>query len=72
MLPLGDELEGCKVAKGLMRAHGVVGTFPGDKLLVQGGHLQGEAGEFIELLCMGTMGPLHVPVELGSNTVYIL
>ena len=40
LLPLGDELVGSEVTEGLVGADGVVGVFPGQEFLVQGGHLQ--------------------------------
>ena len=61
-----DELEGGEVPQGLVGTYGIVGTFPGQELLVQGGHLEGELHDFIELLRMGTLCPLYTPVELGG------
>ena len=66
VLPLGDELMGGEIAQGLVRSDGVVGPLPPLQLLVQGGHLQRERHNLIELLCVGALGALHAPLSLGE------
>ena len=66
VLPVGQELLGCEVAQGLVGTEGVVHSFPGQELLVEGGHLQREAVDFIELLRMRPLGALYTSVELGG------
>ena len=69
VLPLGDELMGGEVAQGLMGSNGVVGPLPCLQFLVQGGHLQGELHDFIELLRVGALGAFHGAVELGRGAL---
>ena len=59
MLERGKELQG------LVGTHNIVGPLPTWELLVQGTYLQGEVVELIKLLGMGSLGPLHVAIELG-------
>ncbi len=63
VLPLSDELVWGKVTEGLVGPDSVVGVLPGQELLVQGGNLQGELGDFIELLRMGALGPFNIPTS---------
>jgi len=48
--PLVKELEWGAIAKGLMRADGVIGPLPGLEFLVQGGELKRTGEDFIEFL----------------------
>ncbi len=57
------------VAQGLVGPHGVAGVFPGQELLVQGGHLRGEVSDFVELLRMGALCPFHASVWEQSDHV---
>jgi len=63
VLFLGEELKGCEVAQGLMGAHGVIDALPSQELLVEGGHLQWEVVDLIELLRMGPLSALYTPNE---------
>jgi len=67
VVQLREELEGCKVTQGLVRAEGVVGMLPGGEVLIQGGHLQVAIIQLISAsggLRMGPLGPLHAAIEL--------
>ena len=61
-LLLAEELLWGQVAQGLVRTDGVVGELPGPKLLVEGGHVQGELHDFVELLGVGALSPLDTTV----------
>ena len=52
--------------QGLVGPEGVVGAFPGQEGLIEGGSLQFPAIDLIELLGVGAVGPLHMPIELGG------
>ena len=67
MLAMGDELVGSEVAQGLVGSDSVVGSFPSLELPVQGGQVQGEICNFIELFGMDALGPFHTAVELSPN-----
>ena len=64
-LPSGEELGGGEIAEGLVRPDGVVSALPGHELAVQGGDLQGEGGDLMELLRVGALGALDAPIQLG-------
>ena len=66
-MPLAKELFWGKVAQGLVRSDGVVDALPGLELLVQGGHLQGELHDFIELLRVGALARSTAPLSLGER-----
>ena len=65
-MPLGEELGGGKVAEGLVWADVVVDGFPLLEPLVEGGDLEGEVGDLVELLGMGAVGAFDAAVELGG------
>ena len=55
-----------KVAESLMRAHGVVGSFPVLEFAVELGEGEREGGDLIELLCVGAVSAFDPAVELGG------
>ena len=64
---MGEELLRSSVAEGLVGADGAVGPLPVEQFLVEQGDLERAGGDLIELLGMGTLGPLNGAVEFGGE-----
>jgi hypothetical protein len=59
-------LEWSESVQGLVGANCIVDMLPGQEGLPQGGDLEIAIVDLVELLGVGTLGPLHMAVELGG------
>jgi hypothetical protein len=60
-----QELLGRLVRQALLGADSIVHPFPGKGLTVELSHCPAEVSHLVELLGVGSVGPLHVAIELG-------
>ena len=65
VMVLVQELLGGEVAEGLVWSYSIIDVFPFTEGLVEFSKLEGGVCEFVEFLGMGSLGPFHMPVELG-------
>ena len=64
---MSQKLLGGEITQRLMGTDGVVGSFPGLEFAIQLGDRERAGGDLIELLGVGTLGALHLAIELGGT-----